>query len=67
MQLIITLDGETYCGKVTKTPDEEMKKQLDIFYKSIDELNKMKLELENGDILIIGEEAVQKAVFIVRK
>jgi len=65
MTVFVTLDGETYKSKAT---DEIGHVELtEKVFGMMADMDRFKLELENGDWLVIGKDAVQRAQFVFRK
>ncbi len=63
MKIEITIDGKTY---ITKCGEESAKEIADGMYEKFDVFTKLKTQLEDGSYLLIGKEAVQRAVIIVK-
>lgn len=64
MKLEITIDGKTYVSVATdKVTPSEAAEQI---YNQIDAYTKLKVDLEDGGVLVIGKEAVQRAVIIFK-
>jgi len=65
MTVFVTIDGGTYKSKAT---DEIGHVDLaEKVFGMMADMDRFKLELENGDWLVIGKDAVQRAQFVFRK
>ena len=60
----ILLDGATYIGKAADE-DTDVEKIADRGFESINRLNKMQLQLEDGSWLLLRDEQMKRAVVLV--
>ena len=63
MQVIIEYDGKTYKSAIDERDHEEA---AEAFYK-VSPMEKFKMELEDGSMLLLSKIAVQSAVIIFKK
>lgn len=63
MQINVLLDGITYKSMVS---DEDAEKISEAHYQNKDEVTRMKMTLESGDIMVLGRDACEKAVYIYK-
>lgn len=63
MTMFVVLDGIKY---KCKTVDDEVsaKKASSDFYEIIDELEKISIELSDGNYIVIGKDCLRRAVYI---
>lgn len=60
MQIIVVYDGETYHSRRDDTVT--VKAAADALYEKLHELNKLRLETENGGVILFPLEAISRAV-----
>lgn len=65
MQIVVMLDNQKYVSKTTT--EVEQSTAVKAMYEKMESLNKLQLDLEDGSVLLIGKDAVQRAAIIVRK
>ena len=65
VQISIDYDGKTYLSK----PSEEATalETKDAIFEVIAQMNKLELELETGDFLVMGGRALQSAVLLFKE
>lgn len=66
MIIEITLDGNTYQSKEVEVTSDEFSQSAEAMFKNISEITKFKMEMDDGKIMIIGKEAIQRAVIIIK-
>ena len=66
MKITINYDGDTYVSREEKDKEglTSKKTKAEEFYERVTKIGSLKLELENGSILVMGEDACRRAVFI---
>ena len=64
MNIEIILDGQKYVGK--KSDELTQAKAVSAMYENWSDFNKLKVDLEDGSVMLIGKDAVQRAVVIVK-
>jgi hypothetical protein len=65
MQAFVTIDGETYKSNQTDSSATVAADQM--FGIVTENVGGLKMELENGDWLVIGKDAVRRAIFVFHK
>lgn len=63
MWMELEYQGKTY--KTVTTDEMDQGKAVEVFYENFSKMDRMKMELEDGSILIIGKDALQSAVIRV--
>ena len=68
IRMYIIIDGIEYLIKESNEAENASLEEIsDIFYEQINGFSKLKLELDDGSIMIIGEKVIGKATFIFRE
>ena len=63
MWMELEYQGKTYKTKTTDQTDQD--KAVETIYENLAKMDRMKMDLEDGSILIIGKDALQSAVIRV--
>jgi len=63
MKVILEYQGKQYIGKESADfSDEDTKELIEAIYENMGSINRYKMELEDGSILILGKDAIQSSV-----
>jgi hypothetical protein len=60
----IIYEGKTYVGKTSDKPEASAEIAAEKMFDNINTISKLKLPLEDGSILVIGNDVLTKSVFI---
>ena len=63
MRIVLTVDGNTY--KSITTDDVSRDDAVEALYEELDNINKFKMELEDGRVLLLPVDVIRRAHIIV--
>lgn len=63
MHMIVEYEGKVYRTK--ETDEVAVAEAVDRLWPHMDDLDKFKMELDDGSVLLLGKEACRRAVFLV--
>ena len=63
MRIEITIESKTYKSK--STDEISQKDTAEELYKKLENFNKLQFDLDDGGILLIGQDAIRKAQIVI--